>query len=603
MNKKFLFFKLSDHLDDELEVLTLSQLELSALIGDVKPIDNIFQLMQQPEIKRVVEKDVSLQNALTDALANHGRHGYLWIGTELPDVMKGLQRLAFVKEVYLFQQLLDPEPEFLRNGEEGIPSAVFNIYLWRVYRIWTRQFLMERAAYIRSNAPNEVEIDRFFNELTKSARSAEINRKQDDLLHHPLTSSAMFSQDNRPYARHHDAKWIRALINYTVPRDEREIFLPFCGNGRWVMEALLANQHVTGADINPLVLRIAESNAYNFSCSLPELAQAISDVISSVKMIINETETPQTDLFLFGTESKFIQFWKTEKERFKTLQYALPDEHMMKYVAATRFLIESEAVSRSDAVNTFLMTGLINLMVTTLRKKREIAFIDEYQKRLRRIYLNCYALRKINMFYNLPAGKVRIQFGDLNTMPDRQASLVLVDLPVRTSKSGFEKDRIPIEIMNLHGASKTLESRLFGSRTVDETEKKKREDEWEEKQGIYPFLNMEALNFLQRLVIADRAEDAIRFFMLWSQYHALLHAVNEFLSEGDKMCIVAEHPVYKNEETFSEVPLGSILSDMTENDEKLQFSKPDMYTRMHHHSTFGNEQRISILIMEKKQSG
>ena len=106
------------------------------------PIDNVFQLSKQPEVKRVLEKDINLQNALTDSLPRRGRHGYLWIGDNLPDVMRALSRLSYIKEVFLFQQLLEPEPDFIKQKIKNMTFLEFDINLWRVYKFWTFSYFL-----------------------------------------------------------------------------------------------------------------------------------------------------------------------------------------------------------------------------------------------------------------------------------------------------------------------------------------------------------------------------------------------------------------------------------------------------------------------------
>jgi hypothetical protein len=305
-------------------------------------------------------------------------------------------------------------------------------------------------------------------------------------------------------------------------------------------------------------------------------------------------------LFLFGTENKFLQFWKTEKECLKTLQFAVPDEVLMKYFAATRFLIESESVSRDQAVNRILMTALINLMVSLLRRKKDVDFTNEYHRKLRQIYLNCYTINKIQALYAPPAGKGQIRFGDVREALDLTNDLVLVNLPVRINKSGFEKDRAPIEIMHLHGAGRTLESKLLGSRVFEDTDKTDWQMLLENEGAVYTLLNREALGLLKKLEKADRRDDAVRFFALWSQYHNILGKLTSTLSEQGVICVIAEHPFYKIDENFEEVPLGTIIRDMIRKDEEnFPFSEPEIWLKQAGDLKFGHSQRTSILIMRK----
>ena len=142
MRRKFLYFKIFDLKEHPKEVEILSSLEVSNIVGNVTPIDNIFQLTQQPEVKRIIENDLNLQNALTDSLPRRGRHGYLWVGDVLPDIVNALSRLSYIKEIFLFQQLLEPEPDFLKQKKKNMTFLEYNIHLCRVYKFWTFSYFL-----------------------------------------------------------------------------------------------------------------------------------------------------------------------------------------------------------------------------------------------------------------------------------------------------------------------------------------------------------------------------------------------------------------------------------------------------------------------------
>ena len=445
MRRKFLYFKLFDLKDHPKEVEILSALEVESLIGGVEPIDNIFQLSLLPEVKRIIEKDLNLQNALTDSLPRRGRHGYLWVGEEIPDIMYALSRLSYIKEVFLFQQMLEAEPTFLKNPQKNITYLEYNINLWRVYKFWTYSYFLNRALYISTICKNETELDDKFRLLREELNILPgkiVNKDPADMISFIQENTFKnFNIDQRHATESNiDNMWLNTLLNATISKDGT-LLNSFCRNGFIALEGVLAGHNIIAQDINPVDYIMASVNSTIPKINLQEFNRLITEIQSKIQMLISASAATQTDLFLYSVEGQFLNFWETEKKRIASLNIASSIKHIDKYIAATRFLIETKTITKSGELNQLFNVALVNLIALASRKKDTIEFYESYQNVLREIYLKLYTIAKLNSFYSQSFGETDVyNMNCLSELPEgKEISGVLAFLPSKVSKNGFEK--------------------------------------------------------------------------------------------------------------------------------------------------------------------
>ncbi|MCB0282219.1 MAG: hypothetical protein H6627_13040 [Calditrichae bacterium] len=586
MRRKFLYFKIFDLKEHPKEIEILSALEIENLVGPVTPIDNIFQLSQQPEVKRIIEKDIILQNALTDTLPRRGRHGYLWVGDNLPDIVSALSRLSYIKEVFLFQQLLEPEPDFVKKTMRNMTFLEFNVYLWRVYKFWTQAFFLNRALYISTTSKNESEIDEKFKmfreELGKPPGKTDdrdpalmISYAQDITLKN-------LSVDQRfPAETYLDNRWIRALVNTVSGPDEKYIYLPFAANGTIAQEGLLCGYKMQAEDLNPVNTLMTKVAGNLTNVDLTEYNRLVMEIQSKIKMLMNANAATQTDLFLYSAEGQFLNFWETEKKRLKSLSPQTPVDEIQKYIAATRFLIQSETITKARVINDLFAVALVNLMASVIRKKEKIDFYDSYRNALYEIYLKLYVLSKLNSFYTFNKGETTVKVAD-SLNPDDQLkniSGIVTFLPAKIAKNGFDKDRFLITNLNLHGAVEKLEHMLTGGKYIKSSVREEIEAEIKNHEGFYKNLPKEAHDVLARLELMGRQDEVVRYTLLWRQYLAAFAKFYNVLEENGKICLVIENPEVRADKTTVIIPVDLILQKLIENldnyklDLQRQFSK------------------------------
>jgi len=571
MRRKFLYFKLFDLKDHPREVEILSALEVESLIGGVEPIDNIFQLSLLPEVNRIIEKDLNLQNALTESLPRRGRHGYLWIGEELPDVICALSRLAYVKEVFLFQQMLEAEPAFIKNPHKNITYLEYNINLWRVYKFWTFSYFTNRALYISSISKNENELDDKFRILRE-----ELNVLPGKVINKDPADMISFIQDNtlRNFnvdQRHatesnNDNMWLNALSNATSSKDGI-LLNSFCRNGFVTLEAILAGHNIIAQDINPVDFIMASVNNSMPNINLQEFNRLIKEIQSKIKMLMTASAATQTDLFLYSVEGQFLNFWETEKKRIRSLSLPASIEHIDKYIAATRFLIETKTITKSAELNHLFNVALVNLIALATRKKDKIEFYESYQTVLREVYLKLYTISKLQSFYSQSFGNADVfNTNCLSSFPEeKKISGVLTFLPSKISKTGFDKDRAIIAILNLHGAIEKLEHNLLGGRYISQKDKESNQEEINSHKGFYEQLPKEGHDVLSRLELMGRKDDVLRYYYLWKQYYRYLQLVSSKLTSGARICLLIENPVIKVDNTTTDLLFDDILIGIVEN--------------------------------------
>lgn len=570
MRRKFLYFKLFDLKDHPKEVEILSALEVENLVGGVETIDNIFQLSLLPEVKRIIEKDLNLQNALTDSLPRRGRHGYLWIGEELPDILSALSRLSYVKEVFLFQQMLEPEPDFLKNPQKNITYLEYNVNLWRVYKFWTYSYFVNRALFITSICKTENELDDKFRLLREELNilpGKAINKDPADMISFIQENSLKnFNIDQRQATESHiDNMWLGAIVNATAQKNGI-LLNSFCGNGFVALKAILAGQDIIGHDINPIDSLMALVNASFPTINLQEFNRLVTEIQSKIKMLMSASAATQTDLFLYSVEGQFLNFWETEKKRIRSLGIPPALEHIDKYIAATRFLIETKTITKVESLNQLFNVALVNLIALALRKKDTIEFYESYLSALREIYLKVYNINKLHSFYSQDFGKAEISnFNCLLDIEDeKEISGVLSFLPSKISKNGFDKDRVAISVLNLHGAMEKLEHNLIGGRYISQKDREINHAEISSHKGFYEMLPKEAHDALSRLELMGRKDDVLRYYLLWKQYYQYLKNICNKLKTKARVCLLIENPAIKVDKSAIDLPFDNILTGMIE---------------------------------------
>lgn len=606
MRRKFLYFKIFDLKEHPKEVEILSALEIENLVGDVIPVDNIFQLSQQPEVKRIIEKDIILQNALTDTLPRRGRHGYLWVGDSLPDIVSALSRLSYIKEVFLFQQLLEPEPDFVKKTLRNMTFLEFNVYLWRVYKFWTQSFFLNRALYIGTTSKNESEIDEKF----KTFRE-ELNKppgKTDDKDPALMISYAQditlknLSLDLRyPGESYLDNRWLRALVNTVVDDENEHIYIPFSANGLITLEGLLCGYKMIAEDLNPVNRIVTNVNGNLTNVDLQEYNRLVIEIQSKIKMLMNANAATQTDLFLYSAEGQFLNFWETEKKRIKSLNLNSPLDDLQKYVAATRFLIQTETITKSSLINDLFNVALINLLAAAGRKKDKLDFYEAYQQALYEIYLKLYLLNKLNSFYSLDKGSTTTAISDSIEPKEQKTGVsgIIAFLPSKISKNGFDKDRFTITLFHLHGAMEKLEHKLVGGKYIKGTVREELEKEIKNHEGFYKELPKDAHDVLSRLELMGRQDEVVRYFQLWKQY---LQAFDVFYKNIDKekiICLILENPEIRVDKSSIILPSDEIIQKYVENNDDFKVGLVKHFSKSFTIPKTTYQKQFKILVFRK----
>ncbi len=583
MRRKFLYFKIFDLKDHPKEIEVLSYLEISNIIGDIIPIDNIFQLSQQPEVKRIIENDLNLQNALTDSLPRRGRHGYLWVGDVLPDVVQALSRLSYIKEIFLFQQLLEPEPEFLKLKLKNMTFLEYNIHLWRVYKFWTFAYYLNRSRYISALSKNQTEMDEKFKTFREElhqpvSKSSEADPSemlsfvQDHLL-------LNFNIDQRQPIKNtsFENRNFTALINSIADKQSGKIVNHFCGAGTILMEGTLFGYDFLGQDLNPVDQIFARINGSLLIIDPLQFYHMIPEMQSKLKMLMTASIATQTDLFLYSIEGQFLHFWENEKKRIKNIDMPDSISAISKFIAAIRFLVETKSVSKEEIHNQIFLATLINIIYQNLRKKENIDFYQEYHNALHEVFLKLYALYKIRSFYNHEYGSADIIAGNSLTCISNNVPVagIISKLPAKIAKKGFDKDRLPISLLHLQGSVEKLEHQLLGSKYI--FSKEELLVEIKSHSGFYEKLPKDCVDLLARLELMGKHEDVLRYFQLWKQYADYFKSASETLQKDSQLILLLEKTALKIDKTEFSLPYENIVCGIIENNE-IKLKLNDTFT-------------------------
>jgi len=601
MRRKYLYFKVFDLKDHPQEVLAFSQIEIEQIVGPVTAIDNIFQLTQQPEIKRIIEKDINLQNALTDSLPGRGRHGYLWSGEVLPDIFEAISKLAYIKEIFLFQQMLEPEPGFLKEKMGSMPYHEMNIYLWRVYRFWTFEFLLSRAQYIAGISRHENDIDEKFRQMVDELSQAPgilFDRDPAEMIaYNPDQSIVNYSLDPRA-GNEQDLRWLQALSNHLTNDTGPALLAPFCTESALAQQALLAGHHILAFEKNHLYNLFTRANAALLSVSAQTFNTLSVEIHTKIKLIVNTKDQTQTDLFMYSSEGQFLSFWKDERSRLDRIGPIAFDIVFLKHVAATRFLIESETLTKDAAINTLFSAALAIALYRALSRKRQPAFYELFSGALRDIYTHLYLLRKITSLLAPAFGKLEIHnLSPLLHKPENPIDGSIVLLPDHPVPMISDKEQALASILNYGTPHHPDTTGAEGGEDLAKTHFI--EDEIRQKKGFYKKLPKSATDLLTRLELYGQRNRVTEFYRLLKLYHSILELLRDKLPVGARIAMILPPMEVKIETDNQPVPLDAIMLGFLESDKNLSLRFIRQISRRVHKSKAGSNKTFTVLLLQK----
>ena len=607
MSRKYVYFKLFRDLNDSIESEKLSQYEINSFLNDYETIQNVFQLYQNTELKLLINKSRELQNLLTKSLPKHGfRHGYLWSGEHFPDFTKLLSGCGLIEECIAFQKSTDPLPSFKSNPIFQIKRQ-FDVYNWHVFHLRSFQYYFDKSSKIQMTSESEVEIDWAFESLWEKQKKIEdvedlpVFETNDQDRIQPSTN--YISHNKRAYTKSKNLRWIRSILNSLNGSKDKILYIPFAGKGDILFEGLFSGKHMVVSEINPIRQRYLFGSSHTYEYNLIRLSQAISEIISQVKVLTISQPQVQVDLFVNSTEKQFEKFWQTEKERIKSLQNNHLSDNSIKVISAIRFLIDSMIISKSEHINTFLMNGLINLTAGLLRKKNIIDIISVYQKELRRLYLDIYIFHKIKELNQNP-GKVEHFYQqnalDAKSIGDDSIDYICCFFPSTINKKGFKDDQIVIEILNIHPSSISLEKYKIGLLRRNKEEIEHWNNEIINGGDSLNLLGTYGQNILTRLHSHNRQTEAGLFLKLWSDSYNFLSESSRILRRGGKVCLILTNPYIKIVEEFEEIKNVEVFKELIEkNKEILQLNINESFIKPDQLNHFGKMDFYHILIISK----
>ena len=607
MSKKYLYFKLFRDLNDTIESEKLSYYEISAYLDDVETIQNVFQLYQNTELKLLINKSRQLQNLLTKSLPKHGlRHGYLWSGEHFPDFTKLLSSSGLIEECIAFQKITDPLPKFKFNPIFQMKRQ-FEIYNWYVFHLWSFQYYFDKSSKIQTIGESEIEIDWAFESLWEK------QKKIDDVEDLPIfetqemdNNPATFNyihHNKRAYSKSANMRWIRSLINHINSSKDEILYIPFAGNGDIIIEGFFSGNKMIALEINPIRHSYLLGSSHIYDCHLIHISQAISDIISQIKVLTITHNQVQVDLFVNSTEKQYQKFWQTEKERIKLLKNNNLSDNSIKVISAIRFLIDSKIISKLKSINTFLMNGLINLTAGLLRKKNIHDVIGEYQKELRRLYLDIYIFHKIKELNQTP-GKVFNIFLqnalDAKSIENNNIDSVCCFFPSTINKKGFKDDQIIIDILNLYPKSSSLEKHKLGLKKRSKEEIESWNNDIINKGSLVTLLGNYGQNILTRMHNHNRSTEAGLFLKLWIDGYYFLLECSRILKKNGKGCLIFRNPSIKILEEFEEINTIEVFKEMIEKHEKtMHFKTLENFQKPDQQYLFGKMDFYHILLITK----
>ncbi|GEM_PF-4483175 len=378
MSKKYIFFKRLQTSQYDSFYDQLSRLNLSSFLRTFSVVDNILQIVQIPDLRMLIFKNLNLQKELTRNLPHHPPHGYLWSGEQWPDIEALLASASTVQHMFLFYKLGDMAPPFFRETMLKAASS-YEIYNWQIFQVPAFPHLLTHFRI--ASAHTEVEIEKRFRKIisdpsyTPSAMPGERENTRltiiQGLVSHLLNSS----------------KTTLSILS-SIPFDLSKI------NWR------------TGTTINyesldPMVQYFMEAYLSRFVFSRESFSRLISNYMHYIRQLILENPSDQSDLFLSKMWESFSSYWEDEKKRLPAIVGLQWNDLTLKVLTAARFLLDSAPFDMQAAGRSFLQKSLIDALKEHLTKKPSVSFMDKLHQELRKNYLAAYAQDHMNSFFKL----------------------------------------------------------------------------------------------------------------------------------------------------------------------------------------------------------
>lgn len=538
MSKKYIYFKSSAALQDDIDREVLSRLELNTLNSDIKPVQTIFQLMDIPDLKLVISKDVDLQKLLSLNLPQAENHGYLWSGEHIPEVFeKILYSSVTLEECFIFQRNTDPEPDLSDTPFISLAQKK-EIYNWWVFCFPTFYKIYRQTLRLRFANESQILFDKAFHEYC-------IKSCQDTTIPDQISETILF----------------QASEKFNLPL---QVLTQACSPEHYFIDcSTLPNIFTVLNGLKFHFVKKSQSenwllNVYSTlnNLNLHEFSAAIDSILSSIRLLMTGSDHVQTDLFVDPLGKDFLSVWMLEKERLEAAKITLSANNKKAFVV-TKYILDRKLGAGETVIVSLLEMVFRQTILQLLNKQSSQDFLAKYQKNLSLLYFDLYVFNKLKDLIKTKSEKWALVSGrdELGVIPSGTVFY--------KPRDGYLKkmDKIEVQFNRLFNPDiSVLAPAGFDEQEIwhDQIGNEGPELIATGKSGKYLF---------NRLYSQDLETEAVTLFWHWQQINRFLQDAIYFTAAGTEICLIL--PQIKVQDKYLSVK--EIVLESLQDENKKQY--------------------------------
>ncbi len=394
MSRRHIFFKLSADAGSFSHVTAFAELELWRYLDDLRPIENVFELLKTPDIARIIDHDAQIQHLITSALPAVNHHGYIAsVSSELP-VEPFFRALNFIDEIFVFQRSHIARDAFISMLIGKGLLQRYEVYNWHVFHgksmLYYLRILQERRPYLR----NTESVERFLKNL---------------VMHPPPVESSPVSWD--PESVFSDNSFFsfasyrpqKALINWLTAEGGTLLDLS-PGVGSTLQYATMRGIDATGIAPDPLQAFLCNAKSFFYDIPLQLISGAIQKLSERLMQLSDARLTRQIDLFLIDLDKEYL-LYRAKQLIARTHPTKTKRSNDKDLFLMSRFLIDQNFITHNPDLNQFLMYALLRTVLQPKTMKNLHNFINAFKSSAQEIYLDLYALHRFTNLFGMMPGK------------------------------------------------------------------------------------------------------------------------------------------------------------------------------------------------------
>jgi len=531
MARKHLYFKLNDQPEMSAADLQIARAEIEFLLGPVRQINNVLDLMNIEDIRHLIAKHDKLKFLLTRNLPVSHSHGII-CSTEAAAPMEILtRRLVYTGEIFLFQKVPEDAGSFLNSLLSVGLASQYNVYNWDVFH------LPVLHSYLRAFYKNYVEneekthadmLEEIKEDLISGERTASVHLGSKNAYKNEILESLLFSS------------WNSGLLN-TLSKGNLLIHGNKINDPSWMIKSSLYGIRSVINEANPLAVIRSRGviNALNISSN--KIDAAIDRWLEKQKeMLSNEAE--QLSIKFSGNKNNFHAIHAQEMVRLGNGFIRRYGRNFLSRITALRYLLENNEISSEQAINNillFIFQELVQKFTGSSRRPTDIEPV--IRKSFEQLFSQVEMLQILTRWFDVLPGEILSSNDSLPLCLSKikyelNAAIILFNVPAANLPSRKQIDTLRLlgyESMVNKIKEQSLVDKPSSTVLIDSLK-----EQWSQPANLFNRLGKPVLEFLETV---ESARPEPEFYSILKQLLDLetgMAGLEKSLASGGKLALV-----------------------------------------------------------------